>query len=124
MDLFTKRNPEYNVHLKIFKPIYADKGRRIDYEEAPIITTDLCKILGFETQYIVQNGHTESRRIGTLEILDLQDGDIKPDYRVQIEGKYYIVNKVSYANSAKQNKQKLYRKKVSNGLTTLIVRSA
>lgn len=124
MDLFKKRDPEYNIHIEIFKPVYADKGRRIDYEEAPIIKSDMCKILGFETQYIVQNGHTESRRIGTLEILDLQDGDIKPDYKVQIGEKAYIVNKVSYADSAMQNKQKLYRKQVSNGLTTLIVRSA
>lgn len=119
VDLFRKRNPHYNSNAVIYKCVVADNGRSIGHEPKPYKTI-LVKDLGFETILEISNGHTERRRTGVIETLDLADGEVKPNDVIQFSGKKYIVTQVKFEDEDKQN---AFRDEAS-GTTTISLRSS
>lgn len=99
VDLYQRRNPEFNEEGLLHKKTISNTGRTLGHDPNPDKTFD-CRDKGFKTILTTYNGHIEKQVKGIIETEDLKENDIEPNDIVFYGGQKYLVVSVEFLDKA------------------------
>ena len=99
VDLYQRRNPEFNEDGILHKKIISNTGRTIGFDPNPCLTF-ACRDKGFKTICTKYNGHIEKQVKGIIETEDLKEDAVEPDDVVFYGGNKYLVVSVEFIDKS------------------------